>query len=57
MSRGKSRQAGAERAQLCDSRFHSQRVAQSCSAFWNYSAAFIFSQHPQSAITNVRTAE
>ena len=26
-------------------------VAQSCSAFWNYSAAFMFSQHPQNNIT------
>jgi hypothetical protein len=30
-------------------------VAQSCSAFWNYSAASIFSQHPQESITNLRT--
>ncbi len=34
-----------------------ERVAQSCSVFWNYSAAFIFSQHPQKSITNLRTAE
>jgi hypothetical protein len=32
----------------------SQRVAQSCSAFWNYSAAFILAQHPQHAITHLR---
>jgi len=30
---------------------------QSCSAFWNHSAAFIVSQHPQNTITNIRTAE
>src|ERR1035441_5266524 len=30
---------------------------QSCYAFWNYSAAFIFSQHPHKTITNLRTAE
>ncbi len=29
----------------CPPLFSAQRVAQSCSAFWNYSAAFIFSQH------------
>jgi hypothetical protein len=34
-----------------------ERVAQSCSAFWNYSAACILSQHPQYTITNLRTAE
>ena len=30
---------------------------QGCSAFWDYSAPFIFSPHPQNAITNLRTAE
>jgi len=28
-----------------------QPVARSCSDFWNYSAAFVFSQHPQNNIT------
>ena len=27
---------------------------QSCSAFWNYSAAFILPQHPQHAMTHLR---
>ena len=35
----------------------SKRVAQSCFAFWNYSAAFIFSQHSENGITNTRTSE
>ena len=34
-----------------------ERVAQSCSRFWNYSAAFIFSQHLKYAIITLRTAE
>ena len=34
-----------------------ERVAQSCSAFWNYSAAFTFSQHSHSTIADLRTAE
>jgi hypothetical protein len=48
----------------CKSRFAAffpdqnlKRVAQSCSAFWNYSAAFIFSEHLHNTITNLRTAE